>query len=214
MVTVVRMNSEIKRAKSSIDIVSMLFTHSLAYAIDSMAKCHDETTRVFASETIAKVLRCGRFVMVGFDLPMSLSVSEGWLMQADQLYSLWIDVMDGKVAKSGTPFSATSQMVRSGFGAVLLRAFVDEREPNGVMSAEDAYEIYARVAKESQSDARVKPFSSLGASARRAWFAVATAIARLNRQPDPDPTGISVPDVLAALGLVSERFGPPLLAAA
>jgi hypothetical protein len=102
--------------------------------------------------------------------------------------------------------SVASEIVRSGFSAVFIAAFVDERKSDEPLSAEALYDIYA--------NGQYKPFSKLGEPARRAWLAVATAIARLNGQFDPSPGNVPMPSVIAALGLVTERFGPPKLAAA
>jgi hypothetical protein len=202
---VCRMNTASESYKLTIAIVSLLFTHGIAEAMQSLAKCHDSAARVDAAVQIARVLRSGRFISDDPDRPVVLAAPD-WQVQPEQFYELWVDVMDGRVVSGKPTMSVANEIVRSGFAAVFIAAFVDERGPSDPLSAEALYDIYA--------NGQYKPFSKLGEPARRAWLAVATAIARLNGQFDPSPGNMTLPSVVAALGLVTERFGPPKLVAA
>lgn len=215
MIMVVRMNHACEssaltlKSANSISIVSLLFTHGIAPAMQAIAECRDDAARLDAALQIAHVLRSGRFINDDPDKPVALAAPD-WQVQLEQIYYLWVDVMDGKVLDSKPTMSVASHIVRSGFAAVFLRALVDNNNSAVPLSAENLYDTYASAANDvNGSDARFKPFSKLGPSVRRAWLAVATAIARLNGQHDPSPGAVSVPDVVTALGLVTERFGPP-----
>lgn len=186
-------------------IVSLMFTHGLADTMLSMAKCQDDAVRTESAAQVARVLRSGRFINEDPDKPIVLAAPD-WQVPLEQFYYLWVDVMDGRVIDKKPTMSVASEIVRSGFSAVFIAAFVDERKSDEPLSAEALYDIYA--------NGQYKPFSKLGEPARRAWLAVATAIARLNGQFDPSPGNVPMPSVIAALGLVTERFGPPKLAAA
>jgi hypothetical protein len=200
-----RMNTARESNTLTRAIVSLLFTHGLAETMMSMAKCQEETVRTESSAQIARVLRSGRFINDDPDKPVVLAAPD-WQVPLEQFYYLWVDVMDGKVIDKKPTMSVASEIVRSGFSAVFIAAFVDEQKSSEPLSAEALYDIYA--------NGQYKPFSKLGEPARRAWLAVATAIARVNGQFDPSPGNMTLPSVVAALGLVTERFGPPKLVAA
>jgi hypothetical protein len=199
---------------SATSIVSLLFTHGIAQAMQSMASCQDSSARAEAAEKLSMVLRSGRFINDDPDKPVVLAAPD-WQVPLEQLYYLWIDVIDAKVIEPRLVFPAAILSVRSGFAAVFIHAFASGHGSTTPSSVENIYEIYTASANDAQgNDTKVKPFSNIGAPVRRAWLAVATAIARLNGQIDPSPGGLPIPDVVAALGLVTERFGPPKRAAA
>lgn len=213
MVMVGRMSTSTKTSHSAIAIISYLFSHGLARMMQSMAQCEDGAFRLEAVDATARILRSGKFITEDLDMPIVFASPE-WQLSLEQLYYIWVDVMDGKVVNSRPTMSVASQMVRSGFAAVFMSAIVDAQSSDAPMSAECMYEIYAHYATERFGEYRIKPFAKVGPAVRRAWLAVATAIARLNGQFDPAPVGVLLPDVVAALGLVTERFGPPKLIAA
>lgn len=213
MVMVRRMNTAHEPNTLAISVVSFLFTHGLADALKAMAKCSDDSVRTDAAEQISLVLRSGRVINEDIDKPIVIAAPD-WQVHPEQLYYLWVDVMDGRVVESKPTMSVASKIVRSGFSAVFIAAFVMGHDSTA-LSAEALYDIYAKAANDVQGgDGRLKSFSKLGEPVRRAWLAVATAIARLSGQIDPSPGNMSLPSVVAALELVTERFGPPKLVAA
>jgi hypothetical protein len=198
------MSNDLSPIQQAQDIVASLFVEGLSAALNALATTSSQEVRAAAAATIPEVLRSPAFVMRSPDERVLIQTATSPIA-LDSLYALWVDVMDGK-DRGGASFELrkASPLVRIGFMAIVLAPKVERaRLP------EEIYGFYGV--------ADGKPFARLNKQVKRAWYAVAAALARVNDYPDPqwsDETAnnaLSVSEVVAAVEFVAPRFGSPSL---